>query len=175
LLRQLENEEGAPMSAVTNELLEPLVEPVVRGEGLDLEDIKVAQAGRRRLVRIIVDADEGVDLDRCADVSRLLSKVFDESNVLGEDAYTLEVSSPGVSRPLTQPRHWRRAEGRLVRVVLAEGGDVTGRVVGVDDDGVVLDVDGASRDVALADVRKARVQVEFRKDGSSDDHNAEAG
>lgn len=153
------------MGTVSSELLEPLVEPVVQGAGLDLEDIKIAQAGRRRLVRVVVDADDGVDLDTCADVSRLLSKALDESNVMGESPYTLEVSSPGVARPLTHPRHWRRANGRLVRVVLAEGGDITGRVTDVDDDRTVLDVDGASREIALADIRKARVQVEFRKDG----------
>lgn len=163
------------MSAVSSDLLEPLVEPVVQGAGLDLEEIKVSQAGRRRLIRVIVDADGGVDLDRCADVSRLLSKVLDESSAVGDDPYTLEVSSPGVSRPLTQPRHWRRANGRLVRVLLAEGGDVTGRVIGAGDDTVVLDVDGAHREVGFADIRKARVQVEFRDSGGSGSGGASQG
>ncbi|RIQ16899.1 ribosome maturation factor RimP, partial [Jiangella rhizosphaerae] len=90
------------------------------------------------------------------------------SDVMGDHPYTLEVSSPGVSRPLTLPRHWSRATGRLVRAILHDGGDVTGRVVSADDDSAVLDVDGASRVLAYADVRKAKVQVEFRKTDDTD-------
>lgn len=157
------------MTAVSRDLLEPIVAAVVQQERLDLEDLKLAQAGRRRLVKVIVDADDGVDLDRCAEVSRLISQRLDESDVMGAAAYTLEVSSPGVSRPLTLPRHWRRATGRLVRAALADGGEVTGRVTAAGEAASTLDVDGTARELAYADVLKARVQVEFTRSASSDD------
>ncbi|PZF80234.1 ribosome maturation factor RimP [Jiangella anatolica] len=156
------------MTSATHDLLQQVIEPVVVSEGLDLEELELSQAGRRSRLRIIVDADGGVDLDRCAEVSRHISKVLDESDVMGDRAYTLEVSSPGVSRPLTLPRHWSRATGRLVRAILHEGGEVTGRVVSAGDDTVVLDVDGAGRELAYGDVRKAKVQVEFRKTADTD-------
>lgn len=156
------------MTSATRDLLQQVIEPVVVSEGLDLEQLDVSQAGRRSRVRIIVDADGGVDLDRCAEVSRHISKALDDSDVMGEHPYTLEVSSPGVSRPLTLPRHWSRATGRLVRAILHDDGDVTGRVVSAGDDSAVLDVDGTSRELAYADVRKAKVQVEFRKTDDTD-------
>src|SRR5215831_16327025 len=103
-----------------------LLEPVITAAGLDLEAVRVSPAGRRRLLRLVVDADGGVGLDRIADVSREVSARLDGSGAMGEVPYTLEVSSPGVDRPLTERRHWRRAEGRLVSVPLtAAGGDVS--------------------------------------------------
>lgn len=160
------------MSTTDRDLLEPIVSPIVAGHRLDLEDIKVSQAGRRRLIRIVVDADGGVDLDRCADLSRQVSRALDDTNAMGERPYTLEVSSPGVNRPLTLPRHWRRAAGRLVRVTLAENDTFTGRVTSATDAGATLDVDGAPRQVAFPDVRKARIQVEFRSTAKT---NGESG
>jgi ribosome maturation factor RimP len=157
------------MGDTTRDLLENLVSPIVQRAGLDLEELDVAAAGRRHRVRIVVDADGGVDLDRCAEVSTQISRVLDESDAMGPVAYTLEVSSPGVSRPLTLPRHWRRAAGRLVRVVTTHGDTVTGRVGTVTERGAVLDVDGREREIEFADVAKARVQVEFRRiDGSGE-------
>jgi ribosome maturation factor RimP len=102
--------------------LEALLAPVVRAAGLDLESVRVGTAGRRRLLRVIVDADSGVSLDDIALVSREVSARLDGTGAMGDAPYTLEVSSPGVDRPLTEPRHWRRAAGRLVRVPLAGPG-----------------------------------------------------
>ena len=96
--------------------LERLLAPIVRAAGMDLESVRVGSAGRRRLLRVIVDADGGVSLDGIALVSREVSARLDATGAMGEAPYTLEVSSPGVDRPLTLPRHWRRAVGRLVRV-----------------------------------------------------------
>ncbi|WP_222851517.1 ribosome maturation factor RimP [Phytoactinopolyspora mesophila] len=156
------------MSPADRDLLHKIVGPVVEGEGLDLEDLKVSQAGRRSRLQIIVDADGGVDLDRCAEVSREISRVLDETNAMGEAPYTLEVSSPGISRPLTQPRHWSRATGRLVRVELADGSDVTGRVEAADDAAAVLDIEGSTRKIMYGEVTKARVQVEFNRVADTD-------
>ena len=147
--------------------LRGLVEEV----GPDLEDVVVQRAGRRRLVRVVVDADGGVGADDLADVSRAVSEALDDEAALPADVaravaspWTLEVTSPGTDRPLVEPRHWRRAVGRLVKVRLAAGGETTGRLLAVDDDGAVLhlDVDGAVREVRRDDVASARVQVEMR-------------
>ncbi|RCG32499.1 ribosome maturation factor RimP [Sphaerisporangium album] len=146
-----------------------LLEPVVAVEGLDLEDVTVTPAGKRRLLRIIVDGDGGVSLDKVADVSQLVSKALDESDAMGGSPYVLEVTSPGVDRPLTEPRHWRRAKGRLVKADLRDGTSVEGRVLSALDAGVELSVEGATRLLAWDELAKGRVQVEFsRPDGAED-------
>lgn len=157
------------MSSATRDLLQQIVTPVVNAEGLDLEEFDLAQAGRRSRLRIIVDSDDGVDLDHCAEVSRLISRALDDDDVMGDTPYTLEVSSPGVSRPLTLPRHWSRSVGRLVRVRRHDDGEVTGRVVEAGESSAVLDVNGTTREVAYDDVRKAKVQVEFRRDDDGEE------
>ena len=115
------------------------------------------------MLRVAVDKDGGVTLDDVADATREVSRVLDDSDVMGEMPYTLEVTSRGVDRPLTLPRHWRRNEDRLVKATLANGTEVTGRVVGSDDTAATLDVDGEQRQVAYADVVKALVQIEFNR------------
>ncbi|SFN11190.1 ribosome maturation factor RimP [Actinomadura madurae] len=117
-----------------------LLTPAVAAAGFDLEEVDVRPAGRRRLVRIVVDGDGGVGLDDIARLSETASGLLDESDVMGTSAYVLEVTSPGVDRPLTEPRHWRRAVGRLVVAPLTEGGQVEGRVVAADDEAVEIDV-----------------------------------
>ena len=124
--------------SVDDRKLAGLIEPVVAAAGMDLESVRMTVAGKRRLLRVVVDSDHGVSLDDAADVSREVSAVLDASNALGDVPYTLEVSSPGVDRPLTEPRHWRRARGRLVRVKVAGEGSVEGRVLAADADGVTL-------------------------------------
>jgi Uncharacterized protein conserved in bacteria len=152
-----------------------LLEPVVVAEGLDLEDVTITPAGRRRLVRVVVDGDGGVSLDHVAEVSQAVSKTLDAHDaLLGSDPYVLEVTSPGVDRPLTQPRHWRRAKGRLVKVETVTGAPVEGRVLAADDSGVELEVAGATRRVEYQEVTRARVQVEFRRlDDAGDDDGDE--
>ena len=149
--------------------LSELVRPEVAAVGYDLEDLTVTAAGKRSVVRVVVDKDGGVTLDDVADVSRTISDVLDrvdesEPGLFGT-TYVLEVSSPGVDRPLTEPRHWRRNVGRLVTATRREAEPVTGRVLDADDDGVTLDVAGAVQRLAYADVVRGNVQVEFaRKD-----------
>jgi ribosome maturation factor RimP len=151
------------MSSAARDLLRTVIEPLVDADGLDLEDLDVTLVGRRRRVRVVVDADGGVDLDRCAGLSRTISEALDRHDVVGDEPYTLEVSSPGVSRPLSRPRHWRRNIGRLVQVTLSDGGKVTGRITDADDAAAVLDVDGERRAVPYDRVGKAKVQVEFHR------------
>ena len=156
--------------------LSELVRPQVAAVGYDLEDLSVTAAGRRSVVRVVVDKDGGVTLDDVADVSRTISDVLDGLDETDPDAfgatYVLEVSSPGVDRPLTEPRHWRRNVRRLVTATLAEGDPVTGRVLSADDEAVVLDVDGAERRLAYAQVVRGNVQVEFNRKDAGDDADA---
>jgi ribosome maturation factor RimP len=143
-----------------------LLAPAVEATDHDLEDLTVAPAGRRKVVRVVVDKDGGVTLDDIAEVSRVVSDVLDqpEAEAALAGAYTLEVTSPGVDRPLTQPRHWRRSAGRLVKAVLPDG-TVTGRVVEADEAQVTLDVEGAKRTLLYGEVTRATVQVEFSRPG----------
>ena len=146
---------------VDDKRLAGLFQPVVAAAGMDLESVRTTFAGRRRLLRVVVDSDHGVSLDDAAFISRELSTTLDATDVMGDVPYTLEVSSPGVDRPLIEPRHWRRAAGRLVRVKAAAEGTVQGRVLATDDDGVTIDVDGANRRFAYCDLSAGAVQVEF--------------
>ncbi len=132
--------------------------------GLDLEAVDLSSAGKRRVLRVAIDKDGGVTMDDIADATREVSRVLDESDVMGATPYTLEVSSPGVDRPLTLPRHWRRNTGRLVTVTFAEGEPLTGRITESDADGAVLDVEGAEQRLEYAEVRKAKIQIEFKKE-----------
>ena len=151
---------------VDDKKLAGLIEPAVTAAGMDLEAVRMTVAGRRRLLRVVVDSDHGVSLDDAADISRGLSVTLDAANPFGETPYTLEVSSPGVDRPLTEPRHWRRARGRLVRVKVTGEGAVEGRVLAADADGVTLGLAaGKSADVErrfpYVDMGAGSVQVEF--------------
>src|SRR5579863_5933984 len=141
-----------------------VIRPVVAAAGMDLESVRVTAAGRRRLLRVVVDSDRGVSLDDAATVSRELSAALDKVAVMGDFPYTLEVSSPGVDRPLTDRRHWRRAVGRLVKVTVTDSGGsgiVSGRIVSADADGVTLDVDGARRRFPYAELGAGAIQLEF--------------
>jgi ribosome maturation factor RimP len=154
--------------------LAALIGPVVAATGYDLEAVSVSQAGRRSLVRVVVDSDHGVSLDAVAEVSRAISEALDaHDDPVGRSPYVLEVTSPGVDRPLTEPRHWRRAAGRLVRVPVTGQGTVQGRVLRADEAGVVLDVAGTERSFGYGELGKGAVQVEFNRPGGPDqDHFA---
>ncbi|MFJ8855644.1 ribosome maturation factor RimP [Streptomyces sp. NPDC102437] len=159
------------MSTTQSERLRGLLEPLVSAEQLDLEEIEVSRVGRRRVLRIVVDSEEGVELDACADLSRAISEKLDETDAMGDGEYTLEVTSPGADRPLTEHRHYVRATGRLAKLNLHEGGELVARILAVDEDGLDLEVPGVkgrkptSRRVAFDEIAKARVEIEFsRKD-----------
>ncbi len=152
------------------ERLTELISLAVTAAGFDLEDLVITPAGRRSLVRVIVDGDDGITLDDVAGLSRALSAALDDDDAapIGASPYVLEVSSPGVDRPLTQPRHWRRAIGRLVTARLVavgpvEGDTLRGRVLSTADKGVILDVAGVRRELAYGEIATARVEVEFNR------------
>jgi ribosome maturation factor RimP len=156
--------------AETRQRLLALLTPVVEKTGYDLEDISVTPAGRRSLVRVSVDADGGIDLDAVAEVTRAVSDALDAETPGGPSfagPYVLEVSSPGVDRPLTEPRHWRRNLNRLVTVAV-DGAQVTGRITAVDDAGVTLQVAQSARQVGWNQLGPGKVQIEFNRDGEED-------
>ena len=148
---------------ITDRLAGLLAEPI-EALGLDLEAVDLSKAGRRSVLRVAVDKDGGVDMDDIAAATGEVSRLLDESDVMGGGSYTLEVSSPGVDRPLTLPRHWRRNAGRLVKAALADGDEVAGRIVATDETGADVDVDGTVRRVDFAEVSKARIQIEFKRE-----------
>jgi ribosome maturation factor RimP len=135
-----------------------VIEPVVQAAGYDLEEIGLSRAGRRHVLQVLVDKDGGINLDDVALVSRAISQALDEAEESGGEVlageYQLEVGSPGVDRPLTQPRHWRRNVGRLVAV-----SGLTGRVTAADENGITLD----DRVIAYADLGPGKVQIEFKR------------
>lgn len=162
---------STPHQDATRERIEAeLIDPLKVME-LDVEAVELTPAGKRRVLRVAVDKDGGVTLDDVADATREISRVLDdESDVMGEMPYTLEVTSRGVDRPLTLPRHWRRNVDRLVKVTGADGTEVTGRITSAGDAVATLDVNGEPHEVAYADVAKALVQIEFnRKSEKKDD------
>jgi ribosome maturation factor RimP len=186
---------GTPRTDPAASRLAGWIEPVVGAAGYDLEELVVTPAGRRSVVRVVVDRDAGVTLDDIAEVSRAVSAALDENDgELGRVPYVLEVTSPGVDRPLTETRHWRRNVGRLVAVPVGPAGateSVTGRVTAVDDTGVTLAVEGRGkpgakkrpptpRHVPWAELGTGRVQVEFGRaeadtDGDEADTEADDG
>jgi ribosome maturation factor RimP len=168
---------GAAEAAAIRTRVCELIEPVVTAVGYELEDVKISRAGRRHLVRITIDGESGVHLDAVAVVSRAVSNALDEADERGGEVimgeYELEVSSPGVDRPLTLARHWRRNVRRLVKVKLGER-MVAARVVEALDAAVVLDVDGVRHEVPYHALGPARVQVEFKRLDEVDDDELES-
>lgn len=168
------------MSTTQSERLRALLQPLVATAGLELEEITVSAAGKRRQLLVVVDADEGVQLDTVAELSREFSQALDASDAMGDSEYVLEVSSPGTDRPLTEPRHFRRNAGRLVKLRLKERGELIARIMTVDDTGLDLEVPGVKgrrpkpARADFSEITKAWVELEFSRKGE-DDEAAEAG
>lgn len=139
-----------------------LVEPLVNKAGLVLEDVQVQTPGKHRFVTVIVDSETGLNLDQVTDISREVGEAMDSAPFMGEQPYTLEVTSPGVDRPLTAPRHYRKNIDRLVKITKNDGDVVKGRIVSVTDDAVTLD----NATVELADVKRAIIEIEFNRDSN---------
>lgn len=157
---------GRPADILIGLLSAPLA-----AAGFDLEQLAVRRVGARHVVVVAIDRDGGMDLDAVTAASRVVSEVLEANDrslpAVLRDSYTLEVASRGVESPLTLPRHWRRATGRLVLARRRQGADLTGRVVVADEQGAALDVDGAVVRVAYSELTSALVQVEFNRPGDS--------
>jgi ribosome maturation factor RimP len=154
-----------------------LAEPLARDAGLVIENVTITPAGKRRVLRVTLDLPEdrtgGVPMDSVATAAQAISAALDESSVMGGLPYTLEVSSPGADRPLTERRHWMRARGRLVELIPPAGSKpawpakaAIGRLTAVTDDGLILDGD---REVSWQDIGSGRVELEFGRPGDVED------
>jgi ribosome maturation factor RimP len=156
---------GGPMAASVEIIRRALIDDLTT-VGVDLEDLQITTAGRREVVRVVVDRDGGIDLDLIADISRRVAELLDVPPLADEFAgtYVLEVSSPGTDRPLTEEKHWRRAERRLVEATLADDSIVTGRIIRTDAGVVEIEqADGEVRAVPLSSLRRGVVQLEFSR------------
>lgn len=145
------------------EKIHEVLAPAVAGAGLFLEQVELKPAGKRTLLRVTVDLADGpggVDSDQLTDVSRVISETLDESPDAPAGQYVLEVSTPGATRKLTEPRHFRRAEGRKVILTTADG-EVTGRLESVEGDTLAISNNGHTQEIAISDVVNARVDVEL--------------
>ncbi|MET7780788.1 ribosome maturation factor RimP [Streptomyces mirabilis] len=168
------------MSTTQSERLRVLLEPLVSSQGLDLEEVEVDSVGRKRVLRVVVDSDEGADLDAIADVSRALSAKLDETDAMGEGEYTLEVGTPGAERELKEHRHYVRATDRLVKFQLGDGGELVARILDVDEEGVDVEVPGVKgrkptvKRLVFQDIAKARVQIEFNRKNKNEENAEEA-
>jgi ribosome maturation factor RimP len=146
-----------------------LVTPALQQAGYFLEDINIVTPGQHRIVTVIVDGESALNLDQVTVASKLVSELLDEATFMGETPFTLEVTSPGIDRPLTLPRHFTKNVTRLLKVVKTDGEVVTGRIASNSDLDVTLTVTEKKTTsdvtVLLADIKRATVEIEFnRKD-----------
>ena len=148
--------------------LADVIEPVLLRRQMELEELSQVKAGSRLVVRITVDGDgagQGLTLDDVAEASREISQVLDETNVMGERAYVLEVGTRGVDKPLTKPAHYRRNIGRLVQIKIADS-VVTDRITAADEESVTL---AGGRCVPFSLITKAVIQIEMNRDDEMED------
>jgi ribosome maturation factor RimP len=152
-----------------SEKITELVQPVVEKAGFFLEDVHVVSPGKHRIITCIVDGQTPLNLDQVTSVSRDISELLDAASFLDETAFTLEVTSPGVDRPLTLARHWQKNLNRLVKVVKLDGSVVNGRITSIKESHALLteDIKGKSKEhtVEFADIKRATVEIEFNRKG----------
>jgi ribosome maturation factor RimP len=147
-----------------------LITPALHQAGYFLEDVNLVTPGQHRIVTIIVDGESALNLDQVTVATKMISELLDEAQFMGETPFTLEVTSPGVDRPLTQPRHFSKNADRLLKIVKTDGEVVTGRISSNTENDVTLLVTEKkeSKDVVLkfSEIKRATVEIEFnRKDG----------
>jgi ribosome maturation factor RimP len=155
--------------ALTDSIAE-LIEPAVSAQGFYLEEVQLVSPGKHRIVTCIVDGEISLNLDQVTAVSRAISELLDEAPIMGDTPFTLEVTSPGVDRPLTKPRHFAKNVDRLLKITKTDGEVVTGRITSNTESEVVLSVvskkETTEVTVAISDIKRAVVEIEFnRKDG----------
>jgi ribosome maturation factor RimP len=155
--------------ALTDQISE-LITPAVTAQGFFLEEVQLVSPGKHRIVTCIVDGEVALNLDQVTSISRAISELLDESPIMGETPFTLEVTSPGIDRPLTKPRHFAKNNDRLLKITKLNGDVITGRILSNTDSDVTLTIETKKESsevvVALSDIKRAVVEIEFnRKEG----------
>ena len=146
------------------------ITPALHKAGYFLEDVNLVSPGQHRIVTVIVDGESTLNLDQVTVASKLVSELLDEATFMGETPFTLEVTSPGIDRPLTLPRPFAKNIDRLLKVTKTDGVVVTGRILSNTDSDVTLSVtekkDVKEVVISLGDIKRAQVEIEFnRKEG----------
>ena len=152
----------ADITAIAEERFRPIVESA----GYILEEVTLTTIANERFLSVIVDHDTSINLDEVTVISRAISEDIDAADPFGDLTFTLEVTTPGIDRPLTQPRHWRKNLNRIIRIVKVDGDVVEGRMTAFDEENISLteNIKGRMKKhtVPFSDVKKATVQVEFK-------------
>jgi len=150
-----------------------LISPAVTEAGFFLEEVLIASPGSHRIVTCVVDGPTPLNLDQVTVASRVISELLDTAEFMGDTPFTLEVTSPGVDRPLTQPRHWTKNLTRLIKVTLSDGASITGRLTEFDEVNAKLveNIKGRIKEhtVAFADIKRAVVEIEFNRKDAIDE------
>jgi ribosome maturation factor RimP len=150
-----------------------LITPAVAEAGFFLEEVQIASPGSHRIVTCVVDGPTPLNLDQVTVASRVISEILDSAEFMGETPFTLEVTSPGVDRPLTQPRHWTKNLTRLIKVTLSDGAVIIGRLTEFDEVSAKLveNIKGRIKEhkVAFADIKRAVVEIEFNRKDAIDE------
>ena len=150
------------MSLVNN--LTELLTPAVTQAGFVLEEVTVTPVGKRRLVAVVVDCeDRNPSLDEVTVVSKEVSAILDNYTQMGEMPFTLEVTTPGIDRPLTLGRHWKKNVGRLVKITPKTGEKYIGRIASVNDNAVTIEIKGKESEISFAEISRAQIEVEFNR------------
>ena len=158
----------SPTQAITD-----LISPAVTEAGFYLEEVQIASPGSHRTVTCVVDGPTPLNLDQVTVVSRIISELLDSADIMGDTPFTLEVTSPGVDRPLTEVRHWTKNLTRLIKTTLNDGSVITGRLTEFDEINATLveNIKGRikSHTVAFADIKRAVVEIEFNRKDAVDE------
>lgn len=137
------------------------ITPALEALGFYLEDVTITSAGRRSMLTIIVDGDTHLSLDQVTSATKAIGEIVESIQSLGETPFTLEVTSPGLDRPLTKPRHWRKNIDRLAKIVLLDGKEVKGRIKAASELSATVD----ESEIKFSDIKRASLEVEFKQVG----------
>jgi ribosome maturation factor RimP len=134
------------------------ITPALEALGFYLEDVTIISAGRRSMLTIIVDGDTHLSLDQVTSATKAIGEIVESIQSLGETPFTLEVTSPGLDRPLTKVRHWQKNLNRLVKVVLLDGLEIKGRIKDVNEVSATVD----EKNISYSDIKRATLEIEFK-------------
>ena len=137
-----------------------VITPAIESLGFYIEDITITSAGKRSMLTVIVDGDTHLSLDQVTVATKAISEIVENLPTLGNNPFTLEVTSPGLDRPLTKPRHWRKNKDRLIKIILNDGKELNGRIKDSTESSVTVD----EQVINFADIKRATLEIEFKKE-----------